>query len=71
MNKAVEELKKTLGELFETVYDAFSFFDIDGGSSPEKSANSPLFLHPFQRFRFALPSCIGQSIALFYASSML
>jgi len=27
MNKAVEELKKTLGELFETVYDAFSFFD--------------------------------------------
>lgn len=45
MNKAVEELKKTLGELFENVYDAFSFFDIDGGSGPEKSAHSsPTFL---------------------------
>ena len=34
MNKAVEELKKTFSELFENVYDAFSFFDIDGGNCP-------------------------------------
>lgn len=32
MNKAVEELKRTLGELFENIYDAFAFFDIDGGN---------------------------------------
>jgi len=30
MNKAIEGLKKTLGELFATVYDAFAYFDIDG-----------------------------------------
>ena len=30
MNKAVVELKQTLGEMFENVYEAFAFFDIDG-----------------------------------------
>ena len=30
MNKAIEELKQMLGEIFLTVYDAFAYFDVDG-----------------------------------------
>ena len=37
MNKAIEKLKTHLGELFDSIYDAFAYFDVDGDWSISES----------------------------------